>query len=171
MLANAIKDIEIYHPFRHEIARVTKEALDIKKRVEAGESARTDKYSQNPNFELSMTTAALNQRANKSVKHLIKHNIPSFKISSVGEQLGLIQASCLIVTEAFSGVRVGLGVTGDASIPAGMLQSRTPIMIEGATHTGGNGAQLRNVLFMDGHVEAVALSDWSERIQPYLDAR
>ena len=59
-------------------------------------------------------------------------------------------------------------VTG-GSVDSSMAQSMVPMVVESFTHTA-NGKQGRNVLFFDGHVEFVQLSDLPAKVDRFVKA-
>lgn len=93
VLKNAIEDVEAYHPFRNEINRVNKQR-DI---IKYEEEARTD-VSQDPK--------ALKQRVLKRYKKT-NNNLPDFEEMMFGGGHLKVLLSCMVVSLAFSGVRVG----------------------------------------------------------------
>lgn len=106
VLSSAISDLESYHEHRHEIARVMQAAYEIQDRASAGERL-AEGSGTNPNVPLNMAEKSVRQRVRKNIKRSVKHDIPNFKITLKGDELNRILASCLIVIEGFSGVRLG----------------------------------------------------------------
>jgi len=107
LLSKTILMVETYHPHRNEIARVMMEANEIKRRVKAGENVLAGYIGNNNSNSLSMDIKAMSSRWTNASRLLIKHNIPEFKIDFNGSQMGEIQTVCEMVTQAFSGARIG----------------------------------------------------------------
>jgi hypothetical protein len=106
LISKSIEVLELYHPHRYEIARVMEEAYDIQDRIQSGERLCFGAGAR-VNRPLSMDKRALGPRVTKNLKLHISHNIPNFSVTIKGEELNSILRSCLIITEAFSGVRLG----------------------------------------------------------------
>ncbi len=64
--------------------------------------------------ELLMSPGAINLRVRHAIKRIV-HDIPDFDIRLDGSQLSDILVSCLIVTQGFSGVRIGEAVSFNAN--------------------------------------------------------
>lgn len=104
LLSCVISNVETYYPHRHEISRVMQEAYAIKKKVRNKEIVRDGGLGRPI---ISHSETSLEQRVYRANKSLIKHNIPDFVIKLNGHQLGVLQNSCAIAVQGFSGVRVG----------------------------------------------------------------
>ena len=65
------------------------------------------------------------------------------------------------------------GKTLEEMGPAGtaIVQSSVPLIVERHGHQVDNGKEVRNVLFADGHVEAMTSEAIAERVEPYLRFR
>ncbi|MCB5450228.1 hypothetical protein [Vibrio lentus] len=109
IVSHALEVVEKYHPYRHDISNVMEEAYEIKKRIELGERVKNTGRGSG-RAEMSMTTQAINSRTRRVLKD-ITHDIPDFKVELVGSALCEILCSCLIVVQAFSGVRIGEAVS------------------------------------------------------------
>ena len=107
LLSRAIEIVETYHPYRHEIARVMREAYDIKLKSYNGENLINGQKDGSPKAQLSMTRGAIEARVTRALSILISHEIPDFIVELEGKQLGQLQMACLLVTLGFSGVRIG----------------------------------------------------------------
>jgi hypothetical protein len=110
LLTNCIEVIELYHPFRNEIARVMHEAYEIERRFNNDEDVLNGmkrKGIKGGERVLSKTRKDKLRRSLTASKLLIKHNIPDFDIAFNGVQLGKLQTACVMVVLAFSGARIG----------------------------------------------------------------
>ncbi|MBT2916591.1 hypothetical protein AA407_20025, partial [Vibrio anguillarum] len=105
ILSHALEVVEKYHPYRDDISNIMSQAYDIQERVRSGERLATDGRG-NGRDELSMSPGAINLRVRHAIKRIV-HDIPDFDIRLDGSQLSDILVSCLIVTQGFSGVRIG----------------------------------------------------------------
>lgn len=125
-LSEAIRSIEKYHKHRHEISRV----MDAFYEIYAKERADTTK---------SQESGSLSERVHTRVKK-IKHNIPDFKPSAHGSDVGKIMNQCMIVVLAFSGVRNSelLSLSKDSYKTKIANGNEVPI-ITGETTKGHNG--------------------------------
>ena len=59
---------------------------------------------------------------------------------------------------------------GAAQAPGGGWESRVPVVTEKHRHTV-DAKVVRNVLFYDGHVEAMSDEQWNEHVKPYIEYR
>lgn len=107
LLSRAISIVETYHPYRYEIARVTREAYEIKTQVESGINVLAENKGVSSSVIFSDSKETAYARASRACNKIIKHDIPDFVFDFRGSQLGQLQNSCAIVLLAFSGVRVG----------------------------------------------------------------
>lgn len=107
LLGNVIAAVDTYHPYRNKIARVLREADDIKTRVDNGENVLKGHRGASPLPVLSIEAGAVHSRVQIARKLLIKHNIPDFGVNDLTTQLGVLQSSCAMVLLAFSGTRIG----------------------------------------------------------------
>lgn len=106
ILKKAIEVVELYHPYRNEIADVMKLAYDTEDKVRNSKRIQEESLASNPNSKkgpLDKNKAILN--IIKSLTNKFTHNIPNFDINLDGSQLNKIQTACIIVVLAFSGVR------------------------------------------------------------------
>ncbi|MBF4342569.1 hypothetical protein EAY39_17650 [Vibrio anguillarum] len=138
IMSHALKTVEKYHPYRHEISLVMGEAYDIRKRIRNGEKLA----EQGRGFgrkKLSMTNSALEIRINRAVKR-IDHHIPDFKVDLRAMTLADILTSCLVVVQGFSGVRIGEAVSfSKDSVDTIMVNGQPVTILKGETSKGHDG--------------------------------
>jgi len=141
LLSKTISMVETYHPHRNEISRVMKEAYEIRERVKAGENVLEGFIGNNNSNSLSMDLKAMSSRWINASRLLIKHNIPEFKIDFSGSQMGVIQTVCEMVTQAFSGARIGEVISfGNDSYSTKLTDSGKEIsVLSGETSKGNDG--------------------------------
>lgn len=138
IMNHALETVEKYHPYRHEISQVMGEAYDIRKRIHNGERL-AERGSGNGRTELSMTANALDQRVTKAIKR-IDHCIPDFKVNLRATDLAGILASCLVVVQGFSGVRIGEAVSFNKDSADTVMVNGQPVTIlTGETTKGHDG--------------------------------
>ncbi len=155
ILSRALEVVEKYHPYRHEISHVMSQAYDIQERAKSGERLVTDGRGSGCD-ELSMSPAAIEQRGRHAMKR-IGHDIPDFDVRLDGIALSDILVSCLIVTQGFSGVRIGEAVSFNAnSADEVTVNSRKVTVLTGET-TKGNNAKPKTVTWQSHPVAKVAL--------------
>ena len=126
ILTDAIQTVETYHEHRHEIARVMKIFHEI--------------YVEEKNSKTkSQEVNAVSQRVLRRVSQ-IKHDIPDFSIKGDGVALGIIMRHCMLVTLAFSGVRIGeaLSLSKDSYEIRVANGNEVPV-IKGETTKGNDG--------------------------------
>ena len=141
LLSKTISIVETYHPHRHEITRVMKEAYEIRRRVKAGENVLKGFNGNNNSNSMSMEIKAMSSRWTNACRLLIKHNIPEFKIDFSGSQMGVIQTVCEMVTQEFSGARIGEVISfGNNSYSTKLTDAGKKIsVLSGETSKGNDG--------------------------------
>lgn len=155
ILSRALQVVETYHPYRHDISNVMSQAYDIQKRVRAGERLTT-RGRGNGRDELSMSPNAIMTRITVALKRIV-HDIPDFDVRLDGSTLSDILVSCLIVTQGFSGVRIGEAASFNAnSTDEVMVNSRKVTVLTGET-TKGNNAKPKVVTWQSHPVAKLAL--------------
>ncbi|EJB8690716.1 hypothetical protein C1S99_18420 [Vibrio parahaemolyticus] len=155
ILSRALEVVEKYHPYRHDISHVMSQAYDIQERVKSGEKLATDGVG-NGRDELSMSPTAIQMRLNRAMKR-IGHDIPDFDVKLDGGQLSDILVSCLIVTQGFSGVRIGEAVSFNANSAEEItVNSRKVTVLTGET-TKDHHAKPKTVTWQSHPVAKVAL--------------
>lgn len=155
IVSSALDVVEKYHPYRHDISSVMESAYDIKKRVESGgKISNTGRGA--GRAKLSMTPSAMNSRTRAVLKN-ITHDIPDFKVELQGSELSKILCSCLIVVQAFSGVRIGEAVSfNNDSIDDKLVNGKKVTILTGET-TKGHNAQPTTVTWQSHFVVKEAL--------------
>lgn len=137
LISHAISTVEMGHSKRKEIARVAQEVKDIIAMVESGKHITCARS----NIPLVMSRLAVNKRITKGCRSLIKHDIPGLDVGQFVTWLGRMQSSCLIVTLAFSGARIGEAVSFNqesyTSIKAD--SGRDIPVLQGETSKGNDG--------------------------------
>ncbi|TOG10618.1 hypothetical protein CGJ08_19840 [Vibrio parahaemolyticus] len=155
ILSRALEVVEKYHPYRHDISNVMSQAYDIHKRIWSGERLVTDGRGSGRD-ELSMSPHAIEQRVSSALK-CMEHDIPDFDVKLNGTALSDILVSCLIVTQGFSGVRIGEAASFNAnSADEVTVNSRKVTVLTGET-TKGNNAKPKTVTWQSHPVAKVAL--------------
>ncbi|MDG3424488.1 hypothetical protein P5E72_23650, partial [Vibrio parahaemolyticus] len=155
ILSRALEVVEKYHPYRHDISHVMSQAYDIHKRMWSGERLVTDGRGSGRD-ELSMSPKAIHKRVREAMKR-IGHDIPDFDVKLDGSQLSDILVSCLIVTQGFSGVRIGEAVSFNAnSADKGIVNNKEVTVLTGET-TKGHNAKPKTVTWQSHPVAKVAL--------------
>ncbi|EMN7269073.1 hypothetical protein WB881_003692 [Vibrio parahaemolyticus] len=155
ILSRALEVVETYHPYRHDISNVMSEVYEVKRRIESGERLTTDGRG-NGRDELSMSPAAISLRIKRAINS-IAYDIPDFDVRLDGTALSDILASCLIVTQGFSGVRIGEAASLNAnSADEVTVNSRKVTVLTGET-TKGNNAKPKTVTWQSHPVAKVAL--------------
>lgn len=151
IIRRALEVVEKYHPYRHEISNVMGEAYDIKKRAEAGERFVTE-GSGSSKKKLSMSPEAIADRSKRAIGK-ISHDIPDFEIKLRGAALSDILASCLVVVQGFSGVRIGEAVSlNKLSAKVHDVNDKSVTVLTGETTKGNNGKP--KVVTWQSHVVA-----------------
>ncbi|HGS5089971.1 TPA: hypothetical protein ACMDT4_004019 [Vibrio parahaemolyticus] len=154
ILSRALDVVEKYHPYRHDISSVMGEAYKIKKRVTSGEKFFSE--GRGSGRELSMTRSAIEQRVDSAVKS-ITHDIPDFKINFNGSVLSDILASCLMVVQGFSGVRIGEAASLNANSADKVIVNNKEVTVLTGETTKGNNAKPKTVTWQSHPVAKVAL--------------
>ncbi|MFV8452375.1 hypothetical protein ACNO65_20285, partial [Vibrio campbellii] len=155
ILSRALEVVEKYHPYRHDISNVMSQAYDIHKRIWSGERLVTDGRGSGRD-ELSMSPHAIGQRVSSALE-CMEHDIPDFDVKLNGIALSDILVSCLIVTQGFSGVRIGEAASFNAnSADEVTVNSRKVTVLTGET-TKGNNAKPKTVTWQSHPVAKVAL--------------
>ncbi|ELU9467052.1 TPA: hypothetical protein I7281_12360 [Vibrio parahaemolyticus] len=155
ILSRALEVVEKYHPYRHDISNVMSQVYDIHERINSGEKLVT-KGRGYGRAEPSMSPDAINGRIRRLCKS-ITHGIPDFDIRLDGSQLTDILVSCIIVTQGFSGVRIGELVSFNTnSADEIIVNSKKIIVLTGET-TKGNNAKPKTVTWQSHPVAKVAL--------------
>ncbi len=155
ILSRALEVVEKYHPYRHDISHVMSLAYDIQERVKSGEKLATDGRG-NGRDELSMSPMAIQLRVSRAIKGIV-HDIPDFDVKLDGAALSDILISCLIVTQGFSGVRIGEASSFNAnSADEVTVNSKKVTVLKGET-TKGNNAKPKTVKWQSHPVAKVAL--------------
>lgn len=137
IISHALEVVEKYHPYRYDISSVMGEAYDIKKRVESGER-ETNSGRGSGKAELSMKSDAVKIRTYRAMKR-IAHDIPDFKVTLKGTELGEILCCCLMVIQAFSGVRIGEAASfNKESVDDKLVNGKKVTVLTGETTKGHN---------------------------------
>ncbi|HCG7279378.1 hypothetical protein [Vibrio parahaemolyticus] len=150
MMSHALRMVEKYHEYRHEISRVMGEAYDLKQRVENGERLIGSRK------KLSMTDSAIERRTRRVVKN-ISHDIPDFEVDFNGGALAEILTSCLMVVQGFSGVRIGEALSfNKKSVKRKTVNGKPIVLLEGQT-TKGNNSKPKTVTWQSHPVAETAI--------------
>ena len=138
IMNHALKTVEKYHPYRHEISLVMGEAYDIHEQVDNRERL-VKKGKGSGRKELSMTSTARQNRTTTAIKR-IEHRIPDFKVNLRAGDLSAILTSCLVVVLGFSGVRIGEAVSFNKDSADDVMVNGKPVTIlTGETSKGKGG--------------------------------
>ena len=123
LLRNAIATLEKYHPHRHAISDVMREAFSV------ADITRAQAVLDN------CTTKSISQRVSRAVRK-ITHEIPDFSVQLGGKLLSKIQLHCAMVVLAFSGARIGelLSFNKDSY----QIKAGVPVL-QGETSKGADG--------------------------------
>ncbi|HAS3630047.1 hypothetical protein [Vibrio cholerae] len=155
ILSRALEVVQIYHPYRHDISNVMTQAYDIQKRLRSGERLATHGRG-NSRDKLSMSTSAIMARITVALKSIV-HDIPDFDVRLDGSLLSDILVSCLIVTQGFSGVRIGEAASFNGnSASEAIVNSKKVTVLTGKT-TKGNNAKPKAVTWQSHPVAKLAL--------------
>ena len=155
ILSRALEVVDIYHPYRNDISHVMSQAYDIQQRVKSGERLVTDGRG-NGRDELSMSCRAIELRTQRVMKRIV-HDIPDFDVKLDGAALSDILVSCLIVTQGFSGVRIGEAASFNAnSADEVTVNSKKVTVLKGET-TKGHNAKPKTVTWQSHPVAKAAL--------------
>ncbi|MEZ8259353.1 hypothetical protein [Vibrio sp. NH-UV-68] len=155
ILSHALEVVEKYHPYRDDISNIMSQAYDIQERVRSGERLATDGRG-NGRDELSMSPGAINLRVRHAIKRIV-HDIPDFDIRLDGSQLSDILVSCLIVTQGFSGVRIGEAVSFNANSADEVIVNSNKVTVLIGETTKGYNAKPKTVTWQSHPVAKVAL--------------
>ncbi|EHK2885626.1 hypothetical protein [Vibrio parahaemolyticus] len=155
ILSRALEVVEKYHPYRHDISNVMSQAYDIHKREWSGERLVTDGRG-NGRDELSMSRNAIQLRVNRAIKRIV-HDIPDFDVRLDGSLLSDILVSCLIVTQGFSGVRIGEAASLNANSADKVIVNNKEVTVLTGETTKGNNAKPKTVTWQSHPVAKVAL--------------
>ncbi|HCH1894934.1 TPA: hypothetical protein NKR04_003469 [Vibrio parahaemolyticus] len=155
ILSRALDVVETYHPYRHDISDVMSQAYDIQERVKSGERLATDGRGYG-RAELSMSPEAINKRVRNAMKH-IRHDIPDFDVKLDGTALSDIMVSCLIVTQGFSGVRIGEAASFNANSADKVIVNNKEVTVLTGETTKGNNAKPKTVTWQSHPVAKSAL--------------
>jgi hypothetical protein len=155
ILSRALEVVEKYHPYRHDISHVMSQAYDIQERVKSGERLATDGRG-NGRDELSISPNAVNLRINKRIKGIV-HDIPDFDVRLDGTTLSDILSCCLIVTQGFSGVRIGEAVSFNGNSAAEVIVNSNKVIVLTGETTKGNNAKPKTVTWQSHPVAKTAL--------------
>ncbi|HCD5121430.1 TPA: hypothetical protein NBT24_004005 [Vibrio parahaemolyticus] len=155
ILSRALEVVEKYHPYRHDISHVMSQAYDIYKRMWSGERLVTDGRGSGRD-ELSMSPKAIHKRVREAMKR-IGHDIPDFDVKLDGSQLSDILVSCLIVTQGFSGVRIGEAVSFNANSADKVIVNNKEVTVLTGETTKGHNAKPKTVTWQSHPVAKVAL--------------
>ena len=155
ILSRALEVVETYHPYRHDISNVMSQAYDIQERLKSEERLITDGRGYG-RAELSMSPRAIEQRVRRLCKS-ITHDIPDFDIRLDGSQLSDILVSCLIVTQGFSGVRIGEAVSFNANSTDEIIVNSKKVTVLTGETTKGNNAKPKTVTWQSHPVAKAAL--------------
>ncbi len=167
LLSNAIKVVEIYHPYRYEIARVMAEAYDIERKIRDGGNLLSDQRAKGSRAHLSMKREAVENRITRGISKLVCHSIPDFKVDLEGKQLGQLQSACSLVTLAFSGVRIGESVSfSSSSYEVKKIDDQREIsVLRGKTSKGSDGTP-KTATWQTHHIVKDALELAQEMSEP-----
>ncbi|EHU5175298.1 hypothetical protein KY945_003899 [Vibrio parahaemolyticus] len=155
ILSRALEVVETYHPYRHDISNVMSQAYDIQERLKSEERLITDGRG-NGRAELSMSPRAIEQRVRRLCKS-ITPDIPDFDIRLDGSQLTDILVSCLIVTQGFSGVRIGEAVSFNANSADEIIVNSKKVTVLTGETTKGNNAKPKTATWQSHPVAKAAL--------------
>ncbi|EHZ2539502.1 hypothetical protein K5N28_003357 [Vibrio parahaemolyticus] len=155
ILSHALEVVEKYHPYRHDISNIMSQAYDIQERVKSGEKIITDGAGYGRD-ELSMSPIAVSLRINRAIKGIV-HDIPDFDVKLDGSLLSDIMVSCLIVTQGFSGVRIGEAVSFNANSADEVIVNSNKVTVLTGETTKGNNAKPKTVTWQSHPVAKVAL--------------
>ncbi|EJC7018015.1 hypothetical protein BBM20_17050 [Vibrio parahaemolyticus] len=155
ILSRALEVVEKYHPYRHDISDVMSQAYDIQERVKSGERLATDGRG-NGRDEVSMSPIAIKLRVTRAIKG-IGHDIPDFDVKLDGTALSDILISCLIVTQGFSGVRIGEAASLNANSADKVIVNNKEVTVLTGETTKGKNAKPVTVTWQSHPVAKVAL--------------
>ncbi|MBO0210434.1 hypothetical protein [Vibrio sp. Vb0877] len=155
ILSRAIEVVETYHPYRHDISNVMGEAYDIQQRIRSGERLATEGRGSG-RAALSMSPEDIRKRVRSAIKR-IAHDIPDFDVRLDGSALSDILMSCLIVTQGFSGVRLGESLSFNKNNVDEIPVSDKKVTVLTGETTKGHNAKPRVVTWQSHPVAKAAL--------------
>ncbi len=155
ILSHALEVVEKYHPYRHDISNIMSQAYDIQERVRSGEKLATERCRTGRD-ELSMSPSAIELRTRRALKR-ITHDIPDFDVRLGGDVLSGILVSCLIVTQGFSGVRIGEAASFNANSADKVIVNNKEVTVLTGETTKGNNAKPKTVTWQSHPVAKAAL--------------
>ncbi|EJX5603823.1 MULTISPECIES: hypothetical protein [Vibrio harveyi group] len=155
ILSHALDVVEKYHPYRHDISNIMSQAYDIQERVKSGERVTTDGRGSGRD-ELAMSPNAIWKRTYVAINRL-PHDIPDFNVRLDGTVLSGILVSCLIVTQGFSGVRIGEAVSFNANSADEVIVNSNKVTVLIGETTKGNNAKPKTVTWQSHPVAKLAL--------------
>ncbi|MFS1983074.1 hypothetical protein BCU00_004120 [Vibrio breoganii] len=135
IITDALRTVEQFHKYRHEISKVMEQAYDIRERVHNGEAFIAKKTK----AALSTESANVASRVRNAVNR-IEHDIEGFDVVMNGSVLARIQTSCFIVVLAFSGIRLGEACSlNKKSYSTENVDGKTVGILRGETTKGNSG--------------------------------
>jgi integrase len=155
ILSRALEVVETYHPYRHDISDVMSQAYDIQDRVKSGERLTTRGRGHGRD-ELSMLPSAIEQRVAYAIK-CVNHDIPDFDVRLDGVVLSDILVCCLIVTQGFSGVRIGEAASFNANSADEIIVNSKKVTVLTGETSKGNNAKPKTVTWQSHPVAKAAL--------------
>lgn len=155
ILSRALEVVEKYHPYRHDISNVMSQAYDIRERVKSGEKIIIDETGYGRD-ELSISPNAVNLRITRRIKGIV-HDIPDFDVKLDGTTLSDILICCLIVTQGFSGVRIGEAVSFNGNSADEVIVNSNKVTVLTGETTKGNNAKPKTVTWQSHPVAKTAL--------------
>ena len=137
MLSHALKVVEKYHKYRHEISQAMGEAYDLRKRIKSGEKVIVE--GKGSGRKLCMKNESVEQRIRYAIQN-ISHDIPDFKVSFRSTTLTEILTSCFVVVMGFSGTRFGEALSFNKhSAKSKILNDNLIVLLQGETTKGNDG--------------------------------
>lgn len=155
ILSRALEVVEAYYPYRRDISDVMRQAYDIQKRVMSGERLATEGRGYGRD-ELSMSAVAIQLRCARALKRIV-HDIPDFDLKLDGTALSDILVSCLIVTQGFSGVRIGEAASFNANSADEVIVNSNKVTVLTGETTKGHNAKPKTVTWQSHPLAKVAL--------------
>ncbi|NGZ65838.1 hypothetical protein G6Z92_02395 [Vibrio aestuarianus subsp. cardii] len=155
ILSRALEVVEAYYPYRHDISDVMRQAYDIQERVMSGERLATEGRGYGRD-ELSMSAVAIQLRCARALKRIV-HDIPDFDVKLDGTALSDILVSCLIVTQGFSGVRIGEAASFNANSADEVIVNSNKVTVLTGETTKGHNAKPKTVTWQSHPLAKVAL--------------
>ncbi|QPM84953.1 hypothetical protein [Vibrio parahaemolyticus] len=155
ILSRALEVVEAYYPYRHDISDVMRQAYDIQERVMSGGRLVTEGRGYGRD-ELSMSAVAIQLRCARALKRIV-HDIPDFDVKLDGTALSDILVSCLIVTQGFSGVRIGEAASFNANSADEVIVNSNKVTVLTGETTKGHNAKPKTVTWQSHPLAKVAL--------------